>query len=151
MVGFNMQNTVMMPPNSFGCGMDISDRSSVRELACSGMPVPVHHRSGHPTARVRFRMPPPESLMSSGDSCVAKGTDFSRSRGGFLVASLPPSGAAVSYLSAVWCMGEVLAVPVRMVWLRCLRKSVVDACRPVIAISVVPKLVTTQAVWMPGL
>nr|AAU83192.1 hypothetical protein GZ27A8_12 [uncultured archaeon GZfos27A8] len=71
-----MQNTVMMPPNSFGCGMDISDRSSVRELACSGMPVPVHHRSGHPKVRVRFRMPPPESLMSSGDSCATKRTGF---------------------------------------------------------------------------
>jgi hypothetical protein len=47
--------------------------------------------------------------------------------------------------------GRVFAVPVRMIWLRCLRKSVADACHPVIAISVVPKLGTTQAVWMPGL
>ena len=46
------------------------------------VPVP-DHRSGYPRVRVRFRMPPPESLMSSGDSCAAKGTDFSRSRWGF--------------------------------------------------------------------
>ncbi len=39
------------------------------------VPVP-DHRSGHPRVRVRFRMPPPESLMSSGDSCTAKGTGF---------------------------------------------------------------------------
>ena len=51
------------------------------------------------------------------------------------------SGAWVWYLQfrSVWCD------------LRCLRKSVTDACHPVIAISVVPKLGTTQAVWMPGL
>ena len=30
---------------------------------------------------------------------------------------LPPSGAAVSYLSAVWCMCGVFAVPVRVMWL----------------------------------
>ncbi len=34
------------------------------------------HRSGYPTVRVRFRMPPPESLMSPGDSCAAKRTGF---------------------------------------------------------------------------
>jgi hypothetical protein len=41
----------------------------------------------------------------------------------------------------------------RSVWCGfwCLRKSVAGACHPVIAISVVPKLGTTQAVWMPGL
>jgi len=33
-------------------------------------------RSGHPRVRVRFRMPPPESLMSSGDSCAENGAGF---------------------------------------------------------------------------
>ena len=41
---------------------------------------------------------------------------LSRSCGVFS-SSLPPSGTAVSYLSAVWCMSRVFAVPVRMMWL----------------------------------
>jgi hypothetical protein len=39
-----------------------------------------------------------------------------------------------------------------MVWLSVFAKICCrNACHPVTAISVVPKLVTTQAVWMPGL
>ena len=64
----------------------------------------------------RFRMPPPESLRSWGLLCSER-DGLSRSLGAFLGASLPPSGADVSYLGAVWCMGGVFAVPVRMVWL----------------------------------
>jgi len=48
--------------------------------------------------------------------------------------------------------GWVFAVPVRMMWLLVFAKICCgNTCHPVIAISVVPKLVTTQAVWMPGL
>ena len=63
-------------------------------------------RSGHPRVRVRFRMPPPESLMSSGDSCVVKG-GLSRIPGVFS-SILPPSGTVALYLSTVWCMGGYL-------------------------------------------
>jgi len=49
-------------------------------------------------------------------------------------------------------MGGVWAVPVRVMWLLVFAKVCCgNACHPVIAISVVPKLGTTHAVWMPGL
>ncbi|RZN36614.1 MAG: hypothetical protein EF813_07175 [Methanosarcinales archaeon] len=65
----------------------------IRELACNGMPVP-DHRSSHPTVRVRFRIPPPESLRSSGGSCATERRILAYF--GVLGASLPPSGTAVS-------------------------------------------------------
>ena len=89
--------------------MDISDRSGNRPSPGSSI-----GSSQSPGAL---------SDASAGIAHVVRGllrsekNGLSRSRGGFLGASLPPSGTAVSYLGAVWCVGGVVAVPVRMMWL----------------------------------
>ena len=44
MVGFNIQNTVMLFPNSFGGGMEYRIDPRIRELACGSMPAPAHRR-----------------------------------------------------------------------------------------------------------
>ena len=160
MVGFNIQNTVMRFPNSFGGGMDISDRSPhpgtcMQWYAGTGASSPIR---SHPlTLRCRLNLSrvfryqfcqrttnngigiennvPPNrtnrsspgssigssqslgalsdasvrSLRSSGDSCAAKRTGFRVLLVGFS-SSLPPSGTAVSHLSAVWCMSGAFAV-----------------------------------------
>jgi len=59
MEGFNVHNIVVVFPNSFGGGMDISDRSPRPETCSGGMPVPAHHRnkvSSHVTLRCRLRI-----------------------------------------------------------------------------------------------
>ncbi|KAF5417023.1 MAG: hypothetical protein C5S48_01340 [Candidatus Methanogaster sp.] len=93
-------------------------------------------------------MPTPESLRSSRDSCAAKGTGFR-----VPARSLQLQPAAVWDCRLVdecglvcwWCVGGVLVVPVRMVWLLVFAKICCgNACHPVTAISVVPKLGTTR-------
>ncbi len=69
--------------------MDISDRSD-KSLQSRIF------RSGHPKVRVRFRMHPSESLMSSGRLLRSEKNGLSRFLGAFLGASLPPSGTTVS-------------------------------------------------------
>ena len=144
MAGFNMKNAVMMFPNSFGGGMDISDRSDKSFQSRI-------FRSSHPKVRVRFRMPPPESLMSSGGTAQREGWAFAFSWGVF-----GRQPAAVRGCRLVFECGLVQGWGVGGSGLHDVALGVCEnlcgnACHPVIAISVVPKLVTNQAVWMPGL
>ena len=86
-----------------------------------------------------------------GDSCAAKGTGFRVPLGRFWA----PACRRLGLMSRIWVRSGAWVgyLRFRSVWCGfwCLRKSVADACHPVTAISVVPKLGTTQAVWMPGL
>ena len=86
MVGFNIQNTVMMFPNSFGGAMDISDRSGNRSspgssIGSSQSPGALSDASARIAQVVR-------GLLRSERSGLSHIPGFSF--------SLPPSGTAVS-------------------------------------------------------
>ena len=92
---------------------------------------------------MRFRMPPPESLVSSGDSCAARRTGFRVSLpwGGFGRQSAAVWGYRLVAECGLVHECGVFAVPVRMVWLLVFAKICCGTtCRLVTAISVVPKL-----------
>ena len=107
----------MMFPNSFRGGVDISNRSPasgnlhvvVCRYRCIIDQVITQSRCAFGCLRRNRSCRP-------GTPAQRKERAFAYPMGVFS-SSLPPSETAVSQLSAVWCMGGVFAVPVRMMWL----------------------------------